>query len=499
MASFYSNFFLRGKNLFVRRIDNGVRSQIKVPVHPKLYSPDTRNAYPNTPHRDIFGNKLVELPFDTPSDARDFIRQYDDIEGFQVYGFNRYEYVKIDEMFPGIIDPNEQVMSQLNIGIVDIETKIGQTFARPDNAHQEINAISFMVNGGTIKTWSIYNVLNHEPGTIHVCCRDEEHLLKLFVMEWQAANLDIISGWNSSNFDLPYIVKRIEMVLSADYAKNLSPWGLYEFYTETTKYGAEQLRVRIEGIADLDLLELYRKFVLKKQESYSLDYIAGVDLKDKKTPYEGTLKDLYQNDPELFIKYNQHDVRLVWKINAKRKLIENAIMIAYVAKVNFEDAYSTSRPWDAIIGNRLRHDNIHVPCSGGGSKSEKFEGAFVKDPIIGYHQWVMAFDLTSLYPSLMRQYNISPETILDKRFPIRPDDIRLKTDAFKAAAAYAMEHNATLTANGTLYSKDKKGFIPELVGEMFDRRKAAKDEQKEWENLGEAAKKELERRRAIAG
>lgn len=214
--------------------------------------------------------------------------------------------------------------------------------------------------------------------------------------------------------------------------------------------------------------------------------------------YENTDYLVKMASREKFIKYNQHDVRLVWKINAKRKLIENAIMIAYVAKVNFEDAYSTSRPWDAIIGNRLRHENIHVPCSGGGSKSEKFEGAFVKDPIIGYHQWVMAFDLTSLYPSLMRQYNISPETILDKRFPIRPDDIRLKTDAFKVAAAYAREHNATLTANGTMYSRDKKGFIPMLVGEMFDRRKAAKDEQKEWENLGEAAKKELESRRAIA-
>lgn len=488
MSSFYTNFFLRGKNLYLRRVDNGIRSNVKVPVHPKLFVGD-KHGKSDGLHTDIFGNPLMQMDFETPSDARDFIKQYDDVEGFEVNGFNRFEYVAIDDIFPGelFIDPR-----LLNIGIIDIETKIGATFATPDNAHQEINAISIEINEGDIKSWSLYNIEPTRKGTFHRYCDDEKQLLKLFIMEWKAMELDVISGWNSSMFDMPYIMKRIEMVLGDDYAKDMSPWGLYEFYTEKTKFGADALKVRIFGIADLDLLALFRKFVLKKMESYSLDYISYDVLKANKTPYEGSLKDLYTNDPFKFVEYNQQDVRLVRGINNKKRLIELAVLIASIAKVNFEDAFSTSRPWDCIIGNYLRHQNIHVPCASGGSKSEKFEGAFVKDPIIGYHQWVVAFDLRSLYPSLMMQYNISPETLLSQRFPIRPDDIRLKTAAFTEALEYAKANNATLTANGTLYSRDKKGFIPFLVGEMFDRRKAAKDEQLEWQSLGEDAKKALE-------
>lgn len=492
MSSFYTNYFLRGKYLYLRRIDNGVRSKEKIEISPKLYVHDKKGITDGT-HRDIFGNPLVEMDFDTPSEARNFIKGYEDVEGFKILGFDRFESVKIDQLFPENI---QYRLDQINVASVDIETEIGESFAKANDPHQRINAISLSINSVKIKSWSLYDVdVKCEKDAFHVYCNSEEQLMKLFLAEWRASEVDIVTGWNSSAYDLPYIAKRMELVIGEEYVKQMSPWGMYEYYTETNKYGSEDLKVKFYGIADLDLQLLYRKFVLKKLDSYKLDNVAYVDLKESKTEYEGTLKDLYTNDPEKFIIYNQQDVRLVNRINAKRKLIELAILIAYISKGNFEDAFSTMRPWDNIIGNHLRRMDVHVPISTRGDKSEKFKGAVVKDPSPGFHPWVMSFDLESLYPSIMRQYNISPETIIDQRFPIRPDDVRKNTDLLKSSLSHAITANLTLTANGTMYKKDVKGFIPLLVGNMFDLRKTAKGEMLQWENKGEDARKELERRR----
>lgn len=489
MSSFYTNYFMRGKHLYLKKVENGIRSREKLDISPVLYVRDTKET--GSGHFDIFGKPLIEMPFSTPYEAKEFIKQYENVHNFDILGFDRFESVKIDQEFPGKIQYD---LANINIGIIDIETTIGDSFAKPIDAHQRINAISFE-HGGRMKTWSLYDVPSGSKDIFHVYCKDEETLLKLFVAEWRAADLDIISGWNTSSFDLPYIAKRVEMVLGESALKSMSPWGLVEFYIETSKYGSEDLKVKFFGIADLDLILLYRKFVLKKLDSYKLDNVAYADLKESKIEYEGTLKDLYTLDPEKFVAYNQQDVRLVSRINGKRKLIELAILVAYLSKSNFEDSFSTMRPWDNIIGNYLRNKNIHVPISHRGDKSEKFKGAVVKDPLPGFHEWVMSFDLESLYPSLIRQYNISPDTIRQQRCDVRPIDIRNSTPDLQAALDIAISLNSTLTANGTMYTKDGIGFIPLLVGQMFDLRKVAKGEMLDWERKGEAAKRELERRR----
>lgn len=494
MSSFYTDYFLRGKYLYLRRVDNGVKSREKVEINPVLFTRDTKGITDGL-HKDIFGNPLVEMQFDTPSEARNFIKGYEEVEGFDILGFDRFESVKIDQIFPETI---QYSMDSINVAVIDIETEIGEVFAKPTNPDQRINALSIMMNDRKIKSWSLYDVKPQcESDAIHVYCRTEEELLKKFIAHWVSSEVDIVTGWNSSAYDLPYIAKRIEIVLGEEWLKKMSPWGLYEFYTETNKYGSDDLKVRFFGIADLDLNLLYRKFVLKKLDSYKLDAVAYVDLKENKIEYEGSLKDLCTKDPEKFILYNQHDVRLVKRINDKKKLIELAILVAYVSKSNYEDSFSTMRPWDNIIGNHLRRLNIHVPIAKRGEKSEKFKGAVVKEPLPGFHEWVVSFDLESLYPSIMRQYNISPDTIVEKRFPVRPNDVIHSTENLKTALSFAIDNCLTLTANGTMYKREFKGFIPLLVGEMFERRKAAKKEMLVWEKQGEAAKQELERRRAM--
>ena len=487
MKPFYTNFWLRGKTLFVKWIDgNGIRQVSRYPIEPSLYikSPDKKP----TPFTDIFGNPVHEVNFSSPKEARDFAKSYEDTPGFPIFGFPRFAYAKINELFPGTM---EFSIKHINIGWIDIETEIGETFATPDNPHQRINAISLHYAGKMV-TLSLYDV----EGTIY--CKTETELLEKFLIHWKIADLDVISGWNTQGFDLPYIANRINLVLGDDRADELSPFGAIQFQEVDTKWGSTQQQVEIHGIASLDLLELYRKFVLQKQESYRLDFIAQKDLGVGKLEYEGSLKDLYENDVVKFIEYNQVDVIRTMQINEKRSLIETAIGIAYTAKCHYKDSLTTITLWDVIIANHLSEQNIQVPFESGGSKSSKFEGAFVKDPIVGYHEWLMSFDLGSLYPSLKIAYNISPEKIVPMAecVSIRPSDIANNTELYKKAKAKADSLNATLCANGAMFYRDSQGFVPLLLEQMLERRKTAKVAMKNWKKEAERARGELKQRRS---
>ena len=175
----------------------------------------------------------------------------------------------------------------------------------------------------------------------------------------------------------------------------------------------------LDGIAALDYLDLYKKFTYSNQERYTLDHIAFVELGERKdgNPYE-TFREWYTKDYQSFIEYNIQDVEIVDKLEDKMKLIELALTMAYDAKVNFTDVLGTVRYWDILIYNYLRERNIVIPQKSDNKKVEKFEGAYVKDPQVGMHNWVMSFDLNSLYPHLIMQYSISPENI------ISPDSLK---------------------------------------------------------------------------
>lgn len=383
--------------------------------------------------------------------------------------------------------------SMIRVGIIDIETEMGDEFCGADNPQQQINAISLLVDG-EMTTWSLYDV--EVEGNIY--CPTERNLLQRFLSAWRSADLDIISGWNSISFDMPYVAKRIEMVLGEERLAELSPFGAVNYKMVETKYGQQQTQVEIHGLAQLDLLELYRKFVLQKQESYKLDFIANKELGVGKLEFEGTLKELYEieeNRPT-FINYNRMDVQRTYEINQKRTLIENAVGLAYTAKCQYEDAFLSTRPWDVMIANDLIDQKIVVPFESRGDKDGKFEGAFVKDPIIGYHEWMMSFDLGSLYPSIKIAYNISPDTILPtiKWIRITPKDVIEKTELYWKAYQNAIDLDATLCANGALYSKKKQGFMPKLVERVLVQRKVAKRAMMDWGSEAERVKKEIESR-----
>ena len=273
----------------------------------------------------------------------------------------------------------------------------------------------------------------------------------------------MVTGWNIQLFDIPYICKRLNRVLGEKLMKRFSNWGLVtegEIYVQ----GRKHVTFDVGGLTQLDYLDLYKKFTYKAQESYRLDYIAEVELGQKKLDHSefDTFKDFYTHGWQKFIEYNIVDVELVDRLEDKMKLIELALTMAYDAKVNYADVFYQVRMWDNIIYNYLKKRDIVIPPKNRSTKNEKYAGAYVKEPIPGKYDWVVSFDLNSLYPHLIMQYNISPETLLDERHPTASVD-RILAEEIN----FELYKDNAVCPNGAMYRKDVRGFLPELMDKMY--------------------------------
>jgi DNA polymerase elongation subunit (family B) len=244
----------------------------------------------------------------------------------------------------------------------------------------------------------------------------------------------------------------------------MSPWGIVHREEMEIK-GRQQIIYNMFGINVVDYLDLYKKFTYTNQESYRLDHIAFVELGQKKLDHSEfeNFKDFYTKDWQKFIDYNIKDVELVVRLEEKMKLIELAIALAYDAKVNIRDVYFQVRMWDTIIYNFLKNKNLVVPPAKRSDKNEKYEGAYVKEPKPGRYDWVVNFDLNSLYPHLIMQYNISPETLWETRHPSASVERLLRKEV-------KIDGEFCVAPNGAQYRKDIHGFLPEIMQKIYDER-----------------------------
>ena len=304
-----------------------------------------------------------------------------------------------------------------------------------------------------------------DVNTHYLKCKDEYELIQKFLECWEQLDLDIITGWNIEFFDIPYTVNRIKLLFNEREAKRLSPWKILDEKIVEFR-GKENQSYNPAGISVLDYYQLYRKFMFGNQESYKLDFIAQVELGEKKIDYSeyGNLLELYKNNYQKFIEYNIHDCVLVDKLEDKLKFLEQTMALSYDAKVNYPDVMTTVRPWDVIIHNYLLEQRIVIPAI----RNQKMDGALigghVKEPKIGLSKWVVSFDLNSLYPHLIMQYNISNETYVGKREVPSIDELISKEFEL------SKYDNYSVAANGCLYHKDKQGFLPALMERMYNDR-----------------------------
>ena len=462
MSDFYTNVQLIKNNIYYIGYEDGQRIQRKFEFQPTLYLTSKKPSEWKT----LTGQPVKEFKQDSVSEAKAFIERYKDVENTSVYGYDRYLYQFISQEFPDEVDYD---VKQLKIMSLDIEVECENGFPNVQECAESMLSIcmqDYHTRKITLFGTRPYN--NTREDVNYIYCDDEEHMLQSFLAFWQDNYPDILTGWNVELYDVPYICGRVERLFGKEQMRLLSPWGMVHG-DEIEIKGRVNKVYEMKGISVMDYMDLYKKFTYTNQESYRLDHIANVELGQKKVQHDEfeNFKDFYTKDWQKFLDYNIVDVELVSRLEDKMKLLELAIALAYDAKVNMRDVYYQVRMWDTLIYNFLKKKKIVVPPAQRSDKDAKYEGAYVKEPIPGRYDWVVSFDLNSLYPHLIMQYNISPETLVEKRHPSATVN-KILGQKVEVPKEFA------LCANGAMYRKDIHGFLPEMMQKIYDERVQSK-------------------------
>ena len=490
---FYTNVARYGNSLLYRGYKNGHRFEDRIRFGPTLYQKDINGtAYA------LDGTRVSPKLFDKMSQVKEYEQQYGGINAKELYGNKNYVVQYLQEKFPDNIEFDRD---RINVSTIDIEVASDDGFPEPEFAEYPVISITIKNNIDDIYyIWGLHDydvsksIMKDFP-VMYEKCESETELLLKFLNHWGSAvnSPDVITGWNTRFFDMPYLINRTGKLLGPDVAKRYSPWGLINPRT-IKQMGRELQSYEITGISQLDYLELFKKFGYSygAQESYKLDHIAHTVLGERNLSYDEFtgLHTLYKHDFQKFIDYNIKDVELVDRLEDKMGLITLALTMAYRGGVNYSDTLGTTAIWDSILYRDLSNRGIIVPSNGEKFKSE-YPGGYVKPPQVGMHDWVVSFDLNSLYPNIIVQWNMSPETIVEgDRLTMNPD-IALTENHSNPNPEYA------LAANGVSFKKDKEGVLPKIIVDYYNERSIVKKKmlaaQQEKENADKSNKAEIYR------
>ena len=521
--NFYTCINRFGNVLLYRGYDNGQPVMRKIKHQPTLF----HDANRVTGYTSLDGKPIEPKLYETMRAARDHVQSMEGVDSFNIYGNSNYTNQYIAETWP---DEIEFDRDRINITTIDIEVQSDQGFPEPDDANFPIISIACKNNiDNTYFVWGMedYDVSSsvmQDHTVVYRKMDSELHLLSDFLKWWNspAHCPDVITGWNVRGFDIPYMVHRIDKVIGPGSSSRLSPWGNQPSQRNIRFKGRELTAYELMGIVTLDYMDMFKKFgyAYGPQESYSLNHISHVVLGEKKLSYEehSSLHNLYKADFQKFIDYNIKDVELVDRLEDKMGLITLVMTIAYKAGVNYMDAFGTTSMWDTIIYRRLAKDNIYpnvakikgntkYKVTGGvegsvthdttngirnGEKKEPgFAGGFVKPPQVGLHEWVVSFDLNSLYPNIIVQWNMSPETIIDGWTPGVTPDTCIERSNPKPPG------DDVMGCNGVSFRKDKFGVLPNLIVDYYAERSEIKKKmlaaQQERQGVDPTQKQEIYR------
>tara|TARA_R110000851_G_scaffold230898_7_gene383722 strand:+ start:2234 stop:4735 length:2502 start_codon:yes stop_codon:yes gene_type:complete len=462
---YYTNVARYGNSLLYRGYKDGHRDQKRVKFKPTLFIPSSEGEF-----KSLHGVDVAPVKFDAMSEAKEFINQYDDVPNFEVYGNQNYVVQYLQDEYPGKIPFNRD---EINIASIDIETEYDNGWSPPEKADNRILSIALWQKD-RYYVWGMKPYDNRRTDVEYHQCPDEATMLMRFIQHWSSPinTPDVITGWNTRFFDIPYMINRMIKVIGESFAKKMSPWNLIS-PRDINIFGKKQQTWEITGVSSLDYLELFKKFTantLGAQESYKLDHIAHVVLGDRKISYDEYkgLHGLYNENFQMFIDYNIKDVELVNRLEEELGLITLAMTMAYRGGVNYQDTMGTTAIWDAIIYRNLHDQDIVLQPNVQRAKIP-FVGGYVKPVQVGLHRWVLSFDLASLYPHLIMQYNMSPETIIDVM--TRDCTVNSFLDENQPANIHP---NTAMAVNGTHYTKEKRGVIPAIIDELYSQRKGIK-------------------------
>jgi DNA polymerase elongation subunit (family B) len=480
MSAFYTSVVRYGNSMLYRGYDtNGKKVYKREVFKPSYFIP----AQKDTGWTGLDGTQVGEVQFENMREAKNWLEQYKDVTGYKVYGSANYIHQYISSKFPREIEFDRD---KINVATIDIETEYNDGFPDPTVADQRVLAITLKNNiDGTFHVWG-YQDYDVEKALVkpvkYYRCRDEASLLMKFLDFYSdPENMpDVITGWNVRFFDIPYLVNRVNRILGVDMVKKFSPWGMVD-HNQVRRMNRVDETYILRGVSVMDYIELFQKFgyAYGKQESYKLDHIAHVVLGEKKLSYEesGSLKNLYKDDFQKYIDYNMKDVELVDRLEDKMGLITLGITVAYKGGVNYQDAFGTTAIWESIIYRKLVGMKKLPNVTSHIEQKSAFAGGYVKEVMTGAHDWVVSFDLNSLYPNIIVQWNMSPETIIKGDIAQSGVDHYLAYHSSKMDPVHPVhrtERDYAVATNGSLYSKKEDGVVPRIIVDYYDERRSIK-------------------------
>lgn len=500
MSKFYTSVERFGNNILWRGYENGKSFSRRVKYQPTLFT----GVRHDTKYKSLSSGKYLEpTKMDSMRDAKDYIEQYKDVHGFEIAGSSNYVAQFIQENYPGEIKYDSTL---INIVSFDIEVDIATGYPDVNTADKEITSIAYKSSKS-----SDYHLLGRkgydksktlldlDPDNIHFMEFDTEHaLLKRFKELWMNNYPDIVTGWNVEYFDIQYIITRMKNLFGEEWVKDLSPWRSIR-PTGREFFGKMQNTYEISGVSVIDYMDCFKKFGYKygPQESWKLDHIANVVLGEKKLDYSeyGNLNALYEQNPQLYLDYNLKDTWLIQRFEDETSLLQLVMTVAYGGGVNYNDAFGTVGIWETTLYRKLMSEGRVPPVKGGpGQRAGDLVGGYVKDPRVGMHPWIVSFDLNSLYPHLMLQYNMSPETYLSEERDHVTQDMVLN------GQYQSNKEDMSVCANGACFTNKFQGVIPSIIDEYYGNRKIIKKKmlkvEQQLEDASNASEKEALKREA---
>ena len=464
---FYTNVVRTRDKILVTGYQGKKKVKLQVAYRPNHYIPSKKGE---TPYRALDGRPLEVVNLNSMGGARKFREKYAGVEGFEIHGYDRYIYTYIADKFQGDIQFDT---SLIRTATLDIECECEGGFPDPMIAGERVNAITIKPFGKDAHVFGIGEWEHNRTDIVYHNCMDEAVLLTEFMKYWRQEQFDIITGWNVDSFDMTYLCNRVDRLFGEGEHKKFSPWNMSDVREYTSQGYQRNMTYTLYGINIVDYLDLYRKHTFVNQESYRLDHISNVELGTGKIDYSeyGSLHTLYRQDYPKFLEYNLKDAVLVEQLEEKLGLLELTQVMSYNAKCNYTDTFGMVKYWETIIYNFLKEQKIQTPpqrLKTGNDKMKPIVGAYVKEPIVGGHNWVMSFDLNSLYPHLIMQFNISPEKMIKGN----RQDVNVERMLNKECdLSYVHQTNNTVCPNGVMFSRNKQGFLPELMEKFYDERK----------------------------
>lgn len=475
----YRSVYFDRNNIILNTWDkDGKRITIENTFQPYIYLETIDNRDPDA--KSIFNTPLKKRVFNNGFERNKFVK--DSKIGRIFYNIPPEQQYLIDTFWDKEMDYSQQLKSWF----IDIETYSPNEFPVPDKANDVINVITWFdtldekfYTLGLGKLTSKPKLDSKYP-IEYISFNSEHELLREFIRRLRDNPPDVISGWNSELFDIPYICNRIRRILGEEEVQKLSPINKKVYFREImSNFGRTEQKWNITGIQTVDYLDIYKKFVYITHESYKLNYVANFELGKGKTDYgsETNLAKLSKDNWDLFIEYNIQDVNLLVELDAKLKFIDLLRTLSYTGFCNMQNALGTISVVTGACAAYAKKQNKIIPTFTNKEEFDSLPGGFVSEPVRGFANQVVSFDATSLYPSIVMSFNISPETKIGKIVSTTDDNIVFRHVNGKifhftkeSFSKMIKQTNAALTGAGVLFSQKNQGVLPAMIEHYFNER-----------------------------